>query len=93
MKLLLKFCFLILCFTFSENLNGQATIGSRDGVSYIVIPKEYINELNAGRCGYNDAGFPITARTTVEVREYEEYSKGKFIRWTEKIKTETICLE
>ena len=95
MKILLKFCFLILFgFYFSNVLKGQATIGSRDGISYIITGKEYINEPNASRCGYNDAGFPITARTTVEVRDYEEYKEGKFIRrWTEKVKTETICLE
>lgn len=83
---------LLLCLPIQSK--AQATIGSRDGISYVVTGKEYINETNAGRCGYNDAGFPVTARTTIEVREYEEYSKGKFIRrWTEKVKTDTICLE
>lgn len=91
------FCFsafltLLLCLPIQSE--AQATIGSRDGISYIVTGKEYINEPNAGRCGYNDAGFPMTSRTTIEVREYEEYSKGKLIRrWTEKVKTDTICLE
>lgn len=88
------FVFIALLFCIPIKGKAQATISSRDGISYIITGKEYINEPNAGRCGYNDTGFPVTARTTIEVREYEEYSKGKFIRrWTEKVKTDTICLE
>ena len=89
------FClFLFIAFFHSRLFGQQAVIENRDGISYKVIATEYVNEPNALRCGYNDIGFPITARTTIEVREYEKYSKGIFVRrWTEKVKTETKCLE
>ena len=91
---LYPFLFFFFAVFYGKMYGQQAIISNREGISYKILKKEFINEPNALRCGYNDLGFPITARTTVEVREYEEYSKGKLVRrWTEKVKTETKCLE